>query len=114
MPFGPPYDPARPEDRDVPRGLLGNFLCADLGAQFEAIQADWLNLGLQDPRITGTNDPLVGANDPATATFDLSTAEGGPATVDALPRFVTTLGGAYCFLPSIPALRWIAACGERT
>ena len=30
------------------------------------MSCDWLNLGLQDPRITGSNDPIVGANDPKT------------------------------------------------
>ena len=28
---------------------------------------DWLNLGLQDPDITGFNDPLLGANEPETS-----------------------------------------------
>ncbi|HTJ75805.1 MAG TPA: hypothetical protein VL337_10620 [Acidimicrobiales bacterium] len=109
MPFGPPYDPAVAEDPPVARGLLGNFVCASLSAQFEAMQADWLNLGLLDPRITGTNDPLVGANDGATSTAAWTTAAGDDVVVHGLPRFVHTLGGAYCFLPSLPALRWIAA-----
>ena len=61
MPYGPAYDPAHPRD-GVRRGLLGNFICANLIAQYEAIMYDWINLGLQDPRITSTNDPLVGAN----------------------------------------------------
>jgi hypothetical protein len=68
-PYGPAYDPAK-RDRDKPepeRGLLGNFIGASLGAQFEAMSCDWLNLGLQDPRITGSNDPIVGANDPSTS-----------------------------------------------
>lgn len=109
MPFGPRYDPgAPPDDAPVPRGLLGNFVCASLSAQFEAMQADWLNLGLLDPRITGTNDPVAGANDGATSTAAWTTAAGDEAVVHGLPRFVTTLGGAYCFLPSLPALRWLA------
>ena len=109
MPFGPDYDPAAPDQPDVARGLLGNFICANLASQFEAMQADWVNLGLQDPRITGTNDPLVGANEAATGRFDLTTAAGTRATLRSLPSFVRTLGGAYCFLPSIPALEWLAA-----
>jgi len=28
--------------------------------------------------------------------------------LDGLPRFVTTRGGAYCFLPSITGLRYLA------
>ena len=38
------------------RGLLGNFIGANLGAQYEAVMCDWVNLGLQDPDITGAND----------------------------------------------------------
>ena len=48
MPYGPPYDPARPDDGHR-RGLLGNFMCASLIAQYEAVMYDWINLGLQDP-----------------------------------------------------------------
>ena len=35
------------------------------------MSCDWLNLGLQDPRITGSNDPITGTNDPDTSWFDL-------------------------------------------
>jgi len=65
----PAYDPAKPDS--IERGLLGNFIGANLGAQFEATMCDWLNLGLQDPRVTGSNDALTGANDPATSWFDI-------------------------------------------
>lgn len=58
---GVPYDPANPDDEK--RGLLGNFICANLCTQFEALMCDWLNLGLEDPNISGTNDSLLGAND---------------------------------------------------
>jgi deferrochelatase/peroxidase EfeB len=109
IPYGPPWDAGDAATLDEPRGLLGNFICGSLAAQFEAMQYDWLNLGLQDPRITGTNDPLLGANDPATSTFTWPL--GGtkpPLVLRGLPRFVTTQGGAYTFLPSIAAIRWIA------
>ena len=33
---------------------------------------------------------------------------GGPIVLEGLSRFVTTRGCAYCFLPSIPALRYLA------
>lgn len=113
MPYGPPYDPAAGAVDDVPRGLLGNFICASLASQFEALQLSWLNLGLQDPRITGTNDPLVGANEASAASFAWSTSTGDQVLVDRLPSFVTTAGGAYCFLPSLTAIRWIASEGWR-
>ena len=113
MPYGPPYDPAAGAVDDVPRGLLGNFICASLASQFEALQLSWLNLGLQDPRITGTNDPLVGANEPSTASFAWRTSTHDQVLVDRLQSFVTTAGGAYCFLPSLTAIRWIASEGWR-
>ncbi|SDS98231.1 Dyp-type peroxidase [Bradyrhizobium canariense] len=107
MPYGPAYDPANPGTEE--RGLLGNFIGANLGAQFEAVSCDWLNLGLQDPRITGSNDPLVGANDPATSWFDLPLKSGATIRLWELPRLVTTRGGAYTFLPSLSAIRFLGS-----
>ena len=108
-PYGPPYDPTKRDTEK--RGLLGNFMCANLGAQFEAVMCDWLNLGLQDPQITGTNDPLLGVNDGEGSFFDIPLKEGKTVRLDGLPRFVNTRGGAYAFLPSVPALRYIASLG---
>ena len=109
VPYGPEFDPAHPGERDEPRGLLGSFICASLAAQFEAVQADWLNLGLHDPRITGTNDALSGTNDPATSRFEIPLDGEAPIVLGGFGSFVTTRGGAYTFLPSLTALRWIAA-----
>jgi deferrochelatase/peroxidase EfeB len=111
MPYGPVYDPAtRDRDQVEPeRGLLGNFIGASLGAQFEAMACDWLNLGLQDPRITGSDDPILGANDPKTSWFDLPLKSGRTIRLRGLPRFVWTQGGAYTFLPSIAAIRFLGS-----
>jgi hypothetical protein len=112
MPYGPLYDPTKPRDPSKPepeRGLLGNFIGASLGAQFEAMSCDWLNLGLQDPRITGSNDPISGANDPTTSWFDLPLKSGTTIRLPGLPRFVRTRGGTYAFLPSLPAIRFLGS-----
>jgi deferrochelatase/peroxidase EfeB len=110
VPYGPPYDPEKPRDQDEPeRGLLGNFIGASLGAQFEAMSCDWLNLGLQDPRITGSNDPIAGANDLGTSWFDLPLKSGGAIRLRGLPQFVSTRGGAYTFLPSLSAIRFLGS-----
>jgi hypothetical protein len=69
---------------------------------------DWLNLGLQDPAITGSNDPLLGANTPETSWFDLSLRNGGRIRLRGFPRFVITRGGAYTFLPSLPAIEYLS------
>src|SRR5262249_54632820 len=91
------------------RGLLGNFIGASLGAQFEAMSCDWLNLGLQDPRITGSKDPIVGANDAGTSWFDLPLKSGSTIRLRKLPQFVWTRGGAYTFLPSLSAIRYLGS-----
>ena len=106
MPYGPVFDAKNRDDRE--RGLLGNFICASLGAQFEAVMCDWLNLGLQDPDITGSNDPLIGANSPETSWFDLTLRNGGTIRIRGIPRFVTARGGAYLFLPSLPAIKYLS------
>ena len=103
------YGPEMGDTRDTAeRGLLGNFIGASLGAQFEAVMCDWINLGLQHPAITGTNDPLIGANAPETDWFDLVLPGGGSFRLRGLPRFVTTRGGAYLFVPSLPAITHLA------
>ena len=106
-PYGPPYVPGTPDD-GVERGLLGNFLCASLSAQFEAVMYDWLNLGLQHPDTTGLNDPLLGANEEGTSRFDIVGASGS-VQLRGFGRFVETRGSAYTFVPSIAALRYLAA-----
>lgn len=106
FPYGPVFDRTKPDRLE--RGLLGNFICANLSAQFEAVQYDWVNLGLQDPRITGSNDPLIGANDGDSGYFDLQTSR-GTIRLRGFSRFVRTRGGAYTFLPGIGAIRWIGS-----
>lgn len=108
VPYGPLYDPATAHsphvDAGVERGLLGSFLCGSLAMQFESIQYDWMNLGLLDPRITGSNDVIVGANDPKFSVFSLPVNESS-IELRGFSRFTTTRGGAYLFLPSLTALR---------
>lgn len=106
MSYGPDFDPGNPDNRE--RGLLGNFLGANLGAQFEAIMYDWLNLGLQHPDLTGSNDPLLGANSSETSWFDLTTRSGGSIRLRGLPRFVQCRGGVYTFLPSLKAITYLS------
>ncbi len=106
LPYGPAYDPAHPHD-GIPRGLLGLFIGASLADQFEFIMADWVNDGLFAPGLGRSRDPLIG-EDGLTNHFDIP-SEGGPTRrISGLSTFVTTRGGAYCFLPSLAALRWMA------
>ena len=124
--FGPPaFDPAllraddvsgnhdalvSLEDDGQARGI--HFFCvnASIRSQFEFVQQTWCN----NPGLSGlsTNkDPIVG--DHARA-GDLPTrmvipGDRGPIRTGPLPRFVTVRGGAYLFMPSLTALRFLAA-----
>jgi deferrochelatase/peroxidase EfeB len=112
IPYGPQYDPANPVKAE--RGLLGSFMCASLTGQFEAIQYDWTNLGLQDPRITGSNDPILGNNDPLFSRFSFPVGDNA-ITFRGFARFIQTKGGAYLFQPSMSAIRHLASLsGART
>jgi Dyp-type peroxidase family len=106
--YGPPLPDGVLEDDGADRGLMFAFVGAHLGRQFEFVQTQWLNDGVS----FGAGD----ARDPIAATGE------GPRDytiprrpvrrrLRGVPRFVTTRGGEYAFLPSISALRWL---GEQT
>jgi Dyp-type peroxidase family len=122
MPYGPAWDPAAPDQ--APRGLVGWFINADLANQFELIMSQWVNgasfvKSVRGPaganpvwNISG-RDVMIGVNDPAESSFTLSHPATGESSwrneqLAGFARFVTTRGGAYCYLPSITALRAIA------
>ena len=104
---------SRAADDGVPRGLM--FLClnANIGRQFEFVQHTWMN----GPKFGGLHagaDPLVGDQQPETSARDLPPSfviQAKPARLRCtnIRRFVTTRGGAYFFLPSIPAVRYLAS-----
>lgn len=111
--FGPPIspDPAGPRpplnDDGHERGL--HFIClnANLVRQFEFVQATWI----ASPKFAGLYDdadPLVAAHSSAGASFDIP---GRPFRnrLTRLARFVTVVGGAYLFLPSVRAVRYLGS-----
>jgi hypothetical protein len=51
---------------------------------------------------------LIGANTKETSWFDLSLRNGGSIRLHGFPRFVITRGGAYTFLPSLPAIEYLS------
>ncbi|MEA2563669.1 MAG: hypothetical protein QOH06_5173 [Acidobacteriota bacterium] len=125
MPYGPAYDPAHPDPVSTPRGLIGYFINASLFNQFEFVSGQW-NIGkafvISKPGPGGQSegntyfnisgdDVFLGVNDPASSSFTLAAigAKGKNNTVlKGFPRLVITRGGAYCFLPSITGLRYLA------
>jgi deferrochelatase/peroxidase EfeB len=104
--YGPPYDPAHPRDGNE-RGLLGLFIGVSLRDQFEFLMAEWANDGIFTAGLGRTKDPVIGAHGDEAGSFSIPSPE-GPIVLPGLPRFVTTRGGAYCFLPSITAIRYLA------
>jgi len=57
-------------------------------------------------------DVFLGVNDPGNSSFTLAElgAKGkNNKRVTGFPRLITTRGGAYCFLPSVTGLRYLAA-----
>jgi Dyp-type peroxidase family len=122
--FGPqPFDPALlragSADRDAiasleddgeARGIHFFCLNASIRSQFEFVQQTWCN----NPSfggLSGNKDPIVGdharAGEPATRMVIPGPA--GSLRTNPLPRFVTVRGGAYLFMPSLAALRFLAA-----
>jgi deferrochelatase/peroxidase EfeB len=97
--------------RDSPDGEHGIVLiayCADLFRQFEFVQQQWMNYGLD---FDAGNDscPIVGAHRPGDR-FAMSSPDPArpPFLARGLPQFVMTRGGDYFFQPSMTALRMIA------
>ncbi len=95
-------------DDGQPRGL--HFICinASIKSQFEFIQQNWCN----NPRFGGLNDnkdPLISST--AAEPPSRMTLPGQPQGLrtSALPRFVTVSGGAYLFMPSLSAIRFLGA-----
>ena len=91
--------PGQPRRRPRAEGCSGSFMCASLIAQYEAIMYDWANLGLQDPRVTGTNDPIIGANRPETSRFEIPIEGADPIVLTGFPRFTRPPARSTCSAP---------------
>ena len=93
---------------DGEHGIVMLCHCASLSRQFEFVQQQWLNFGL-DFNAGNDSCPLVG-NHPEGARFVIpSDPRSGhaPFVASHLPQFVSTRGGDYFFAPSMTALRAI-------
>ncbi len=111
LPYGPVYDPSKPYD-GLERGLLGYFINSNIENQYEFVLGHWVN----DSEFAGavrlnpkSRDPMIGTQDPAESIFVIPQANGAPPIkVTGLPTFVTTKAAAYCFLPSITAIKFVS------
>ncbi len=105
-------------------GIVMMILCADLFRQFEFVQSQWINYGL-DARSGSNTCPLVGNHSQGAGTLDPwarkrngpkarftvpadRAGEKPPFMIDGLPQLVELRGGDYFFVPSLSALRMIA------
>jgi len=116
LPYGPAYDSTKPYD-GIERGLLGYFINSSIENQYEFVLGHWVN----DSEFAGavrlnpkSKDPMIGTQDPAESIFVIPQANGAaPIKVTGLSTFVQTKAAAYCFLPSITAIKFIANLDSR-
>jgi deferrochelatase/peroxidase EfeB len=114
LPYGPVYDPSQPSDA-IERGLLGYFINSSIENQYEFVLGHWVN----DSEFAGavrlhpkSKDPMIGTQDPAESIFVMPQANGAPPIkIMGFSSFTTTKAAAYCFLPSITAIKFIANLG---
>ena len=111
VPYGPPFNPEQPND-GIERGLVGYFINADFANQFQFLMSQWLSTdNFVGGMISGV-DPIVGANSQSSSNFMLPTSPTSSVKVSGFERFVITRGSAYCFLPSVTGLRYIASIAK--
>jgi Dyp-type peroxidase family len=107
LPYG---DTSNPGSTD--RGIVMLVVCANLFRQYEFVQQQWLNYGL-DADSGNDTCPLVGnhatgtGKEPKAKFVIASDPKTGrpPFVVEGIPQFVETRGGEYFFVPSMTALR---------
>ena len=114
IPYGPNYDPTQPYD-GIERGLLGYFINSSIENQYEFVLGQWVN----ESEFVGavrlppkSKDPMIGTQDPAESIFVIPRENGAPPIkITGFSSFITTKAAAYCFLPSITAVRFISKLG---
>ncbi len=111
---GAPDSAAVPDADTDPHGIHFICLVANISRQFEFLQSAWLMSSKFDA-MTDESDPLLGNRLPVsgaiTDVFSRSREGGLRERLCGLPQFVTVKGGAYFFLPSLPAIRYISTLG---
>ena len=116
LPYGPTYDPSQPYD-GVERGMLFQFVNANIENQYEFVLRNWAN----DSEFAGavrlppeSKDPLIGTQTAEEGVFVIPQGDGDPpVVVTGLSSFVTTRAAAYTFLPSISGIKYITNLESR-
>jgi Dyp-type peroxidase family len=115
VPFGPSAKNryAKTSTGDPERGLLFLGIQSSIEAQFEFLQARWINDDAR-PKSPGGNDMIVGQNAAAADGVRRCILFGKglqQAQVESAGQFVTASGGGYFFVPSISTLANVIAGG---
>ncbi|MFL5211577.1 MAG: Dyp-type peroxidase [Microvirga sp.] len=99
---GRPLDPEHGQT-----GLLFMCLNGDIERQFEFLQQSWL----RSPSFHGLScekDPVLGDGEAGVCSYTIPTRD-GPVRLSPMPRFVTTKGGGYFFLPGKRLVEYLCA-----
>lgn len=108
---GLPYGPASFEHKDdeTEQGVIMLIIGASLARQFEFVQQQWIQYGLDFHQGNNTC-PMLGSHEHSKRhTIPSDPASGRPPYVmSKLKTFVECRGGDYFFIPSMTALRMIA------
>jgi Dyp-type peroxidase family len=99
--YGPPAAD-RQSDDGAERGLLFICLNADIARQFEFVQQTWI-LNKNFATLYDETDPLVGPKGGFTI------GEQPLRRIVDVETFIQSAGGEYFFLPSLPALKYLAS-----
>ena len=110
MPYGEYVPEGAPVSDHTEHGIIFMALNASLARQFEFVQQQWVEYG-NDAHQGNDKDLLMGNHDGRGRFMIQGTDDPGnpPFMCGGLPNFVELRGGDYFFLPSITALRLIAA-----
>jgi deferrochelatase/peroxidase EfeB len=106
----------RPEADNEERGIYFIGLVANISRQFEFVQNAWI-MGAKFAGFAGESDALLGNRAcipgcPASDGFSIPQANGVNHRITGLPQFTIVRGGAYFFLPSVRALRYLGRLGS--
>src|SRR6266498_439868 len=114
MTYGPPFTTG--EKEPVDRGLIGMFICASIDRQYLKL-TKWINRNDFSPVFLDktAQDPIQGNRDLTDAASDfhipIPGKKGGKKEIvlPNLKSFTTTIGAAFCFLPSLRTIEDLGA-----
>jgi deferrochelatase/peroxidase EfeB len=110
--YGPPLTPEQAVADQPDTGEHGiQFIClgANISRQFEFVQSSWI-MSTKFNAMTEESDPLLGNRTPTPGCpFTVPQESGLRTRITGMPQFITVVGGAYFFLPSLSAIRYLAS-----